>query len=274
MSGKLFLDQQMYIEEVLKRFNMENSKPVATPIDPGMKLDRSMCPKTQEEVEEMKKVPFKEAVGSLLYAAQATRPDIAFAVNLVSQFSMNPGRQHWEAVKRIMRYLRGTSDAKLTYTKEGDPQLTGYTDADWGGDPDTRKSTTGYVFKKMGGAISWSVKRQQCVALSSCEAEFIALSRTTQEALWWQQLTQQINHEQSIPIFCDNQSAICMTRNDGCNPRTKHVSIRYQFVKDVVEKGDIKLHYIPTHQHPADGFTKALAKQKHTQFRMLTGIVG
>ncbi|XP_055623253.1 uncharacterized protein LOC129766690 [Toxorhynchites rutilus septentrionalis] len=222
----------------------------------------------------MKKVPFKEVVGSLLYAAQATRPDIAFAVNLVSQFSANPGRQHWEAVKRIMRYLRGTCDEKLMYLKSGDSQLTGYTDADWGGDTDTRKSTTGYVFKKMGGAISWNVKRQSCVALSSCEAEFIALSRTTQEAFWWQQLLRQIDGEQTIAIFCDNQSAICMTRNDGCNPRTKHVSIRYQFVKDVVEKGDIKLHYIPTHEHPADGFTKALAKQKHIQFMELTGIVG
>ena len=143
-NGKLFLDQQAYIKDVLKRFNMENSKPVATPMDSNVKLDKSMGPKTPEEMAEMKNVPFKEAVGSLLYAAQATRPDIAFAVNLVSQFSINPGRQHWEAVKRIMRYLRGTLDAKLMYTRGGDSQLTGYTDADWGGDPDTRKSTTGY----------------------------------------------------------------------------------------------------------------------------------
>ncbi|XP_055523093.1 uncharacterized protein LOC129717258 [Wyeomyia smithii] len=170
-------------------------------MDPGIKIDESMCPTTPEEIEEMKNVPFR---GCWIITV---RPDIAFAVNLVSQFSANPGKRHWEAVKRIMRYLRGTCCARLSYTRDNDSQLTGYTDADWGGDADTRKSTTGYLFKKMGEAFSWRVKRQSCGALSSCEAEFIALSRTTQKALWWKQLLQQINDEQFIPNYCDNQSA-------------------------------------------------------------------
>lgn len=272
--GKIFIDQQNYIEEILKRFNMANSNAVSTPADASLKLDKTMSPSTPEEAEAMKAVPFKEAVGSLLYAAQATRPDIAYAVNMVSQFCSDPGQRHWEAVKRILRYLRGTTEARLEYSANGTSQLTGYTDADWGGDVDTRKSTTGYIFMKMGGAVSWSVKRQATVALSSCEAEFMALSATVQEALWWQQLLEQIDGKQVVPVLCDNQSAICIAGNNGFKPRTKHVSIRYHFVKDSIENGDIKLGYISTREQPADGFTKPLARLKHVEFRKMIGIVG
>lgn len=271
--GTLRLDQQHYIEEVLKRFNLNNCRPVATPADPGNKLEASTSEETAEEIQEMQNVPYKEAVGCLTYLAQGTRPDILLAVNKVSQFSSNPTRRHWEAVKRIMRYLKGTIDYCLEYSREGDPQFTGYTDADWGGDPASRKSTTGYIFKMMGGAVSWNVKRQASVALSSCEAEFVALSHTTQEALWWKQLLQEIGSQRSISIFCDNQSAICIAQNEGFNPKTKHISIRFHFVKDTLERGDIKLYYIPTQQQPADGFTKVLPKQKHEVFRSYLGIV-
>lgn len=172
-----------------------------------------------------------------------------------------------------MRYLKGTSGNRLEYSQEGNPQLTGYTDADWGGDADTRKSTTGYVFNKMGGAISWNCKRQEVVALSTCEAEYIALSRTTQEALWWQQLLEQFDGNQSVPIMCDNQSAICVARNQGFNPRTKHISIRYHFVRDALDQGNVTLDYVSTKQQPADGFTKSLTKQNHEAFKKLLGIV-
>ncbi|XP_062710996.1 uncharacterized protein LOC134289024 [Aedes albopictus] len=152
--GKIFIDQQNYIEEILKRFNMANSNAVSTPANASLKLDKTMSPSTPEEVEVIKAVPFKQAVGSLLYAAQATRPDIAYAVNMVSQFCSDPGQWHWEAVKRNLRYLRGTTEARLEYSANGTSQLTGYSDADWGGDVDTRKSTTGYIFMKMGEAVS------------------------------------------------------------------------------------------------------------------------
>ncbi|XP_062699641.1 uncharacterized protein LOC134284649 [Aedes albopictus] len=193
---------------------------------------------------------------------------------MVSQFCSDPGQRHWEAVKRILRYLRGITEARLEYSANGTSQLTGNTDADWGGDVDTRKSTTGYIFMKMGGAVSWSVKRQATVALSSCEAKFMALSATVQEALWWQQLLEQIDGKQVVPVLCDNQSAICIFGNNGFRPRTKHASIRYHFVKDSIENGDIKLGYISTREHPADGFTKPLARLKHVEFRKMIGIVG
>lgn len=201
-----------------------------------------------------------------------TRPDISYAVNQVSQFNSNPGRTHWNAVKRIMQYLRGTSGKRLSYSKDRCAELVGYTDADWGGDTDTRRSTTGYVFTFMGGAVSWNVKRQPTVALSSCEAEYIALSRTIQEVLWWYYFQTEIFGEHRIQVKCDNQSAICVARNQGYNPRTKHLDIRYHFVKDVLENGIVELDYVNTKDQPADGFTKPLMTQKLDHFAKLIGL--
>lgn len=272
-NGKLWVDQEHYVDSILQRFNMANCHPVSTPAEANVKLDKSMSPTTPEETREMKEVPYQEAVGCLTYLAQTTRPDISFAVNQVSQFNANPGRTHWNAVKRIMRYLRGTRSSRLTYSKERCADLVGYTDADWGGEPDSRKSTTGYVFTFMGGAVSWNVKRQPTVALSSCEAEYVALSRTVQEALWWHHFQSQIFGVRAIPIRCDNQSAICIARNQGYNPRTKHMDIKHHFVRDVLDQGVVELGYVNTKQQPADGFTKALVNQKLEENKKLIGFV-
>ncbi|KXJ30241.1 hypothetical protein RP20_CCG013022 [Aedes albopictus] len=126
----------------------------------------------------------------------------------------------------------------------------------------------------MGGAISWNSKRQDAVALSTCEAEYIALSRTAQEALWWQQLLKQFDEQQVVPIMCDNQSAICVAKNQGFNPRTKHIDIRYHFVRETLNRGNVTLDYVSTKQQPADGFTKPLTKQVHENFKKMLGIVG
>ncbi|XP_055633344.1 uncharacterized protein LOC129773723 [Toxorhynchites rutilus septentrionalis] len=243
---------------------MVNCNPVSTPAEASVKLDKSMSPATQEKMREIKEIPYQEAVGCLTYLAQATRPDISFAVNHISQFNANPGRSHWNAVKRIMRYLRGTRSQRLTYSKQNSTGLVGFTDADWGGEPDSRKSTTGYVFTFMGGAVSWNVKRQPTVALSSCEAEYIALSLTVQL---------QIFGMHQIPIRCDNKSAICIAQNQGYNPRTKHLDIRYHFVRDVLDQGVVELGYVNTKQQPADGFTKALAIRKLEENKRLIGFV-
>ncbi|XP_062542059.1 uncharacterized protein LOC134210052 [Armigeres subalbatus] len=231
-----------------------------------------MAPKSQKEIEEMKRIPFKEAVGCLSFVAQITRPDIAYALNAVSQFSSNPGRQHWEAVKKIMRYLKRTSLKKLEYTNHGPRDLVGFSDADWGGDPDNRKSTTGYVFTLQGGAISWNVKKQPTVALSSCKAEYMALSCTIQEPMRWNNSRSQMSEDRPIFVKCDNQAAISIANNGSYNPRTKHVSIRYHFVHDSLEQGVVQLDYLPTKEQPADGFTKPLAVQKQRQFCELLGV--
>ncbi|KXJ84276.1 hypothetical protein RP20_CCG014294 [Aedes albopictus] len=270
--GKLSLDQQAYIEEIVRRFGMENAYSIATPADSGVRLEKSMAPKTEEEEMEMRNVPYKEAVGCLSFVAQTTRPDIAFAVNAVSQFSSNPGKPHWEAVKRIIRYLKGTATKKLEYSRNPTDELKGYSDADWGGDPDSRRSTSGYVFTLQGAAIAWNVKKQPTVALSSCEAEYMALSRSIQEAMWWRNLRSEFSNVGPVSVLCDNQSAISIANNGSYNPRTKHVSIRYHFVHENLENGVVKLNYIPTFSQPADGFTKPMTKQNQEKFCRLIGV--
>ena len=154
---KLWLSQEKYIEKVLERFNMGSSKPVSTPLAGHFKLSSKQCPTSEKDKEDMKKVPYASAVGSLMYAMVCTRPDIAHAVGLVSRFLSNPGKKHWQAVKWILRYLRGTSKICLRFGDDK-PVLCGYTDADMAGDVDTRKSTSGYMMTFAGGAVSWQSK--------------------------------------------------------------------------------------------------------------------
>ena len=168
------IHQITYIERVLERFGMTNCKPAPTPCDPSQKLSVTMA----NSNEMMSDVPYQEAVGSLLYLVQGTRPDIAFAINDVSRFNANHGVAHWIAVKRIMRYLRGTTDFRILYRYGGNP-LRGFSDSDWASDIDQRRSCTGYIFMMSDGAVSWSSSRQHTVALSSTEAEFLSHPVTT-----------------------------------------------------------------------------------------------
>ncbi|GJQ68502.1 hypothetical protein Trydic_g17075 [Trypoxylus dichotomus] len=148
--GKLWIEQEKYIDALLQRFNMTDCKPCSTPLDPNQKLSSEMSPKDDSEREEMEKIPYQSAVGSLLYVAQSTRPDITFAVSLLSRFNNNPGKAHWTAVKRVLRYLKSTKNMKIQYTKEEEQDLHGYCDADWGSDLDNRRSVSGYVFISQG----------------------------------------------------------------------------------------------------------------------------
>ena len=172
-AGKLWLSQEKYIKRVLERFNMKDSKPVNTPLATHFNLNKKAYPETEKEKESMSSIPYFSAVGSLMYAMVCTRQDIAHAIGLVSRYLSNPGKVHWEAVKWIFRYLRGTSKLSLCYGG-GKPILESYTDADMAGDLDNRKSTSGYVFTFSGGAISWQSKLQKCIALSTTKAEYIA----------------------------------------------------------------------------------------------------
>nr|XP_033509720.1 secreted RxLR effector protein 161-like [Nicotiana tomentosiformis] len=154
----LYLSQENYIRKVLERFNMQDSSPVETPISKGHTLGSQMCPKTPEETERMSRVPYRSIIGSLMYAMVCTRPDICQAVGLVSRYQTDSGLAHWQAVKRIMRYLNGTADYALCYQGGKDLRLVGYSDANQGGDLDEKKSTSGCVFLLSDGAISWSIK--------------------------------------------------------------------------------------------------------------------
>ena len=178
----------------------------------------------------MAKVPYSSVVGSLMYAMVCTRPDIAHAVGVVSRFLKNPGKEHWEAVKWILRYLRGSSDECLCFGASN-PILKGYTDSDIAGDLDNRKSTTGYLFTFSGGAISWQSKLQKCVALSTTEAEYIAATEAGKEMIWLKRFLQELGlNQMEYIVYCDSQSAIDLSKNSMYHARTKHIDVRYHWI--------------------------------------------
>lgn len=263
-SGKISLDQRKYTEEILDRFNMSDCNPVKTPADGNQKLSRLMSPKNDAETLEMSKVPYQEAVGCLIHLVQGTRPDIAYAVHDVSRFNNNPGKEHWSAVKQIFRYLKGTMDLKLEFNKESNSNLTGYSDSDYAGDLDERRSCTGFVFIRNGGAISWNSRRQETVAISSTEAEYMALSSATQEALWLRQFESEFwSLGEPTTIFCGNQSAIKLANTDAYHSRTRHIDIKHHFIRKKVDEGLIHVRPIATNEMVADGLTKGVFRDKH-----------
>lgn len=173
---------------------------------------------------------------------------------------------HWTAVKRIMRYLKSTSAFKLKFSSSIAAGMVGYSDADFGGDIDTRRSTTGYVFKMQGGAISWASRRQPTVALSTTEAEYMALAAAIQEAIWLKQFAGEVGRILPCEPFvtkCDNQSAICLASNDGCSARSKHIDIRYHFIRNHIASRSVRVQYVSTNDMTADCLTKAVTSSKH-----------
>jgi hypothetical protein len=256
------LSQTTYITNIIERFHLQDAKPLKTPMTPGTLPSKDDCPSDQTEHDYMAKVPYREAIGSIMYAAIATRPDIAFAVSTLSQFLENPGRLHWEAVKRVLRYLSGTKDFKLTYGTENH-ELTGYTDAD-GAAQKHRKAISGHVFLINGGAISWSSRKQELVTLSTTEAEYVAATHAAKEATWLRKLLKEINIQDNTPttLFCDNQSALKLATDDNYHARTKHIDTRYHYIRDVIAKGIINTVYCPTEDMVADALTKPLPAWK------------
>lgn len=264
----LSLSQTAYIDSILGRFNFEELKSVSSPMDPNLHLHSTQGPKTAQDHALMRGVPYREALGSLMYAAMATRPDIAFAVTLLSRFSNDPGPAHWEAVKRVFRYLKGSRKLRLTYGgigDAGDGGMKGYADAD-GSMQEDRRAISGNAFLIDGGAVSWYSKRQEIVSLSTTESEYVAATHTAKEAIWLRQLIMQIFKPIDGPtiLFSDNQSAIALTKDHQYHARTKHIDIRYHFLRWVCENGSIKLTYCPTADMVADALTKPLRSRSST----------
>jgi hypothetical protein len=259
---KLFISQEQYIEKVLERFNMNNAKVVRSPLATHFKLSTKQSPSTDEEKEDMERIPYASAVGSLMYAMVCTRPDIAHAVGVVSRFLSDPGREHWNAVKWIMRYLRGTSKLCLSFGS-GKPMLVGYTDSDMAGDVDTRKSTSGYLITFSGGAVSWQSRLQKCIALSTTEAELIAATEACKELLWMKKFLQELGFkQQQYVLFCDNQSTIHLAKNSSFHSRSKHIDARYHWIRDTLNDKLLTLEKIHTDDNGSDMLTKALTREK------------
>ena len=266
------LSQHSYIDSIITRFNFNDLKPLSIPMDPSAPLSKSQSPTKVEDVAKMKNVPYREAVGSLMYAAMGTRPDIAFATSTVAQFLENPGWMHWEAVKRIFRYLLGTQKLELVYGGER-RGLVGYVDAD-GASQEHRRAISGYVFLVDGGAVSWSSKKQELVTLSTTEAEYVAATHAAKEAIWLRRLIGEIFKPIEGPtvLFSDSQSAIALAKDGHYHARTKHIDIRYHFIRYIIEEGTIKLNYCPTDDMTADTLTKALPSVKAKHFATALGL--
>jgi hypothetical protein len=251
-AGLLFLSQHAYIEKVLQRFNMHDAQSISTPIAPHFKLSAEQCARSDKDIEYMSKVLYCSVVGSLMYDMVCSRPDLSYAMSIVSRYMSNPGKKHWRAVQWIFRFLRGTTYHCLQFgrTAKG---LIGYVDSDYAGDLDRRRSLTGYVFTVGSCAVSWKAVLQPVVALSTTEAEYMAIAEACKELIWLKGLYAELcGVDSCITLFSDSQSAIYLTKDQMFHARTKHIEIKYHYVRDEIEKGKLKVCKISTQNNPAD----------------------
>jgi hypothetical protein len=259
--GVATICQETYVKKMVNRFGLTQATSNRTPLPSNLLLTKQDCPKTEEEKEEMEKVPYRGIIGSLLYASLGSRPDIAYGVAALSKFNSCPGMKHWKYAKQILRYLKGTAHFGLRYTNPGpkEVRIEIFSDSDWGSNPDDRKSISGFVCCINGNPVSWSSRTQKSTALSSCEAEFMALSESMREALWLRQLLIElrIGFVQPITIRVDNQSAIKLAENPVQHQRSKHIDIRYFRIREEIRNGNITVKYVPTDQNIADLLTKS-----------------
>ena len=260
--GILGLSQKNYIDKVLKRFGMQDCKSGNTLVAKGDKFSLKQCPKGSLETQEMQKIPYASAVGSLMYAQVCTHPDITYIVGVLGRYLNNPGMDHWKAAKRVMRYLKRTSDYMLTYKRSDTLEIMGYSDSDFAGCQDSMRSTSGYVFLLAGGAISWRSAKQALTASSTMAAEFIACYEASNHGIWLKNFVTGLrilgNVERPLKLFCDNRSAVLYSNNNRSSTKSKHIDIKFLVVKERVQSGQISIEHIGTNSMIADPFTKGL----------------
>lgn len=251
------LDQEEYLKEILKKFGMENCKPVSTPIEPGLELSKEAS-KDEKLIREC-----RQLIGSLMYAMLATRPDLCYAVSFLARYQTYADERLWKALKRVLRYIKGTVNYKLVYRKNGEEVLKVFTDADWAGEKLDRKSTSGFIVKVFGCTVSWSSSKQQCVALSSTESEYVALAKGVAEGCWVKNLLNEVCITcNCFRVFVDNLSAIHIAKNPEQHKRLKHIDLKYHYIRDRVANNIVVLEHIDTNKQIADVLTKALSKER------------
>jgi hypothetical protein len=272
-SRSISINQRAYIEGMVEKFRLSNARPVSTPMEPGIQFSIDQCPSTINQTNRMHGVPYSEAIGSVLWPVVVSRPDAAFAVGILSQFIQNPGQAHWEGVKRVINYLGSTKDLWLTFGGKN-ASVEGFCDADWGSQKH-RHSISGFSFHFGQGAVSWSSKKQNIVSLSSTEAEYVAQTHAAKEAIWLRRFISEMSggDEKPLTISCDNQGAIALAKDNKFHARTKHIDLRYHFIREAVEDGNINVKYVPTDDNVADIFTKALPRPKFERMVKLLGLI-
>jgi hypothetical protein len=239
----------------------------------GAQFSTDQCPSTINQSAKMRGVPYSEAIGSVLWPVVVSRPDAAYAVGILSQFIQNPGPAHWEGLKRVINYLGSMKNLWLTFGGQKETLVEGYCDADWAGQKH-RHSISGFSFHFGIGAISWSSKKQNIVALSSTEAEYVAQTHAAKEAMWLKSFVSEIRGggDKPLTILCDDQGAVALAKDNKYHARTKHIDLRYHFIREAVEDGKISVKYIPTNDNVSDIFTKALPRPRFQQLVELLGM--
>ena len=291
-NGAVALHQSGYIQEIIAEFpGMDKCKAQEVPHDSGKRHSKVDCPVTDLEKEDMANVPYRRAIGMLRYLADGTRPEICASLGVLSQFQANPGREHWKAIKRIVRYLKGTPKHGLIWGREtqGVPYTAccTFADSSWADWKDDRTSRSGYVTYSWGGPVGWKSRKERAQALSSSEAEYVAACEAAKEVIWCRRVFAFLGYSEkelsiynygdlteaeykgaspSI-IFDDSTACIGMSRNPINRDRNKHIDLKYHFVRHKVAQGEIKLVYVPTEENVADIMTKTLAKIKFKRFR-------
>lgn len=265
--GSIFMHQTAYANRILQKFQMEGCVPVCVPSDPNQVL----CKFDDSGVSDF---PYRHLVGSLMYLAIATRPDISYAIGNVSRYMENPTVAHERALKRILKYIAGTKSHGILFKHNGNHQLCGFSDADYAGDVDSRKSTSGYVFLFNDSIISWRSSLQKCVSISTTESEYVSASEAVKELVWLKRLYDELvpNQRAEASFYMDNVSAIRLVKNPEFHKRTKHIDVRYHFIREKFNDGLFKLEHVSTDEMVADIFTKALPKIRFEYLRTMMRI--
>lgn len=263
-TNKITMDQTNYFRKMLQKFGMSDCKGISTPIEVGLHLENNDVNNTNN------KIPYRELIGCITYATLTTRPDLCAATNFFSRFQSCYDDTHFQHAKRMLRYIQDTKHLKMVYEKHDNAEtLVGYADADFAGDKNDRKSTSGFVFKVYGNTISWSSKKQPTVSLSSTEAEYIALGGAICEGKWLRGLLHELDIDcnDATIIHEDNQSTMRVAEEPREHQRMKHIDVKYNFIRDSISNNEFKLKYIPTGDQTADIMTKGLGQTSFVKHR-------
>ncbi|KAM1278585.1 hypothetical protein ACFX2J_030585 [Malus domestica] len=262
LQKSLGLSQKNYIDRVLKRFNMENCNGGDVLIAKGDKFSLAQCPVTIHDIEQMKEKPYALLVGNVMYVQVCTRPDLAFALSVLGRFQSNLGIAHWNAGKKVLRYLKRTRDHVLVFHQVKVLEVVGYSDADLGGCVDDKMSTSCYVFTLAGGAISWRSKKQTTRAVLTMESEYIGCFEAMRQAGWLKNLIHYMgvlhSIEKPIKIYCDNTSAVFFAKNNKRSEASRLMDIKYLKLQDKIREGVVDIEHLGTFHMVADPLTKAL----------------
>ncbi|CAH9090786.1 unnamed protein product [Cuscuta epithymum] len=263
VKGTLGLSQKAYIERILERFNMQQCSPSVAPVVKGDVFGSFQCPKTEVEKEQMKLIPYASVVGSLMYAQVCTRPDIAYVSGMLGRYQSNPGLDHWKAAKKVLRYLQGTKEYKLTYQRSNNLEVVGYSDSDFAKCKDDRKSTSGYIFLLSGGPISWKSHKQRLTTTSTMMVEYVAVYNATCHGMLLRNLIKGFKVVNSVSrplrIYCDNSAAVSFSKNNSSSGAGLFLDTKYLFVRERVEENEICIEHISTNNMLADPLTKGLS---------------